>query len=59
MSQYSHLSRDELITHLESKEVVLERYRAIVEELERDVEYFEGAFEDAKDEVEHLRSELD
>jgi hypothetical protein len=40
MSRYSHLSRDKLITHLEAKEFVLERYRAIIEELERDVEYF-------------------
>lgn len=57
MSEYDSLSRDELIRQLEARDWLLNRYRRLADELERDVEFYEESFEDAKDEVYRLRGE--
>jgi hypothetical protein len=59
MSEYDSLSRDELISQLEAREWMLNRYRRLTDDLERDVEFYEDSFELAKDEVHRLRDERD
>lgn len=59
MSEYDSLSRDELIRQLEARDWLLNRYRRMTDELERDVEFYEASFEDAKDEVYRLRNDGD
>jgi hypothetical protein len=59
MSEYDSLSRDELIRQLEARDWLLNRYRQLTDQLERDVEFYEDSFQDAKDEVYRLRNEKD
>jgi hypothetical protein len=57
MSEYDSLSRDELIRQLAARDWMLNRYRRMTDKLERDVEFYEASFEDAKDEVYRLRND--